>query len=376
MLTLNHEIIILFCCGVRHGGGGEQRRGAQREVLKEERMSQSSATKNSFQTSRLFAICALILGAGCCCGGIGIGLVLRLRHNNNIMVVMVVSSRMMGGPPRRHVIKKLWTAALILLVTSCDGFQPPSNLQRKRSRTSTAALDIIMSDNKSPSTTTSLLMSSIPDDDDNFNAFQLLVNFKLPPLPEDNFALSGDVLALFVYSYIDHTIMALFYEASRIDLKTLISTTLDPNSNAAIPVWFDPSHIMDRGHWLIQNSVANPYAPAINAAGLAFVSISFCWIICGYFTRAFEMKNTLECDTSDAILVTGKTWALMALMMVGLAWGSDWLWHQIDLIHPQGASSSARGGLTVADADFIFDSLTVLAFWRMLYNAMLGYRRR
>ena len=67
-------------------------------------------------------------------------------------------------------------------------------------------------------------MSSIPEDDDNFNAFQLprfnvkdLVNFKLPPLPEDNFALSGDVLALFVYSYIDHTIMALFYEASRID---------------------------------------------------------------------------------------------------------------------------------------------------------------
>lgn len=305
-----------------------------------------------------------------------------IRHNNNKMVV-VVSSRMVGGP-RRHLTVKLWTAALILLVTSCDSFQPPSaNLQRKRSRTSTAALDIIMSDNKSPSTTTSLLMSSIPEDDDNFNAFQLprfnvkdLVNFKLPPLPEDNFALSGDVLALFVYSYIDHTIMALFYETSRIDLKTLISTTLDPNSNAAIPVWFDPSHIMDRGHWLIQNSVANPYAPAINASGLAFVSISFCWILCGYFTRAFEMKNTLECDTSDAILVTGKTWALMALMMVGLAWGSDWLWHQIDLIHPQGASSSARGGLTVADADFIFDSLTILAFWRGLYNTMLGYRRR
>jgi hypothetical protein len=286
---------------------------------------------------------------------------------------MVVATRL--GGLHRFVVP-LWVAALIM-TSSCDGFQPPSaKMQRKHPRT-LGGVDMF-------SPRTALFMSSIPDDDDKFNApsfrlpsiniSDLLVNFKLPPLPEDHFALSGDVVSLFVYSYIDHAISALFHEASRMDLPTLVSTTLDPNSNAPVPVWFDPYQITQYGHWLIRNSVENPYSPAISASGLAFVSISFCWIVSGYFTRAFQLRNTLECDTSDAILVAGRTWAFTALLMVGLAWGSDYLWHQIDLIHPQ--SAPARGGLTIADADFIFDSLTVLAFWRSLYNAMLGYRRR
>lgn len=84
------------------------------------------------------------------------------------------------------------------------------------------------------------------------------------------------------------------------------------------------------------------------------------------------MRNTLECDTSHAVMMTGKTWVCMAILMVGLAWGSDALWGQLDLIHP--LSAPARGGLTKADADYIFDSLTVLAFWRFMFNSLLGYR--
>jgi hypothetical protein len=53
-------------------------------------------------------------------------------------------------------------------------------------------------------------MSSIPDDDDYRSLpspSQLLKSLKesLPPLPEDQTALSGDVLAMFVYSFLDHT---------------------------------------------------------------------------------------------------------------------------------------------------------------------------
>lgn len=62
-----------------------------------------------------------------------------------------------------------------------------------------------------------------------------------------------------------------------------------------------------------------------------------------------------------------------AVLMVLLALGSDALWGQLDSINA--LSAPARGGLTIADADYIFDSLTVLAFWRFMFNWLLGYRR-
>jgi hypothetical protein len=279
----------------------------------------------------------------------------------------------------RRFFLPLWAAALIT-TDVVIGFQPSAKMQRQGRRTSTTISDLLAE----KSSTTALLMSSIPEDEDKFNTpsfnfpsiniKDLLVDFKLPPLPEDHFALSGDIAVLFVYSYVDHIINALFQHASHMDLPQLVTATLDPNSFAPVPAWFDPYLITEHGHWLIQNSIENPYSPAIAASGLAFVSISFCWIVCGYFTRAFQMRNTLECNTSDAILVAGRTWVFSTLLMVALVWGSDYLWHQIDLIRPQ--SAGARGGITISDADFIFDSLTVLAFWRSLYNTMLGYRRK
>ena len=296
---------------------------------------------------------------------------------------MTVSSGFGGGFFSSSII--IGAAAFITFITTSDvsGFQPAAQMQRHRhvvGRTST--IDNVLAEKSS---TAALLMSSIPEDEDNFNNTpffnlpninmkDLLVDFKLPPLPEDHFALSGDIVVLFVYSYIDHTINGLFSQASQMDLPELVKATLDPTTYAPVPAWFDPYQITEHGHWLLQNSVENPYSPAIAASGLAFVSISFCWIVCGMFTQAFQMRNTLECDSSDALLVVGKTWVLTSLLMVGLTWGSDSLWHQIDLIHPQ--SAPARGGMTISDADFIFDSLTTLAFWRMLYNIMLGYNRK
>ena len=275
------------------------------------------------------------------------------------------------------VLILLWVALFTSVVI---GFQPVPMQQRHEiiTRPSTVIGGIA----KKTQPTTELKMSSIPEDDDNFNfnflpvfnMKDILINFKLPPLPEDHFGLSGDIVVLFVYSYVDHIINALFYEASHMDLSQLVTLTLDPHKSAPVPVWFDPSQINEYGHWLVRNSIENPYSPATAASGLAFVSISFCWIMCGYFTEAFQMRNTLECDTSDALLIVGRTWMLTSLLMVGLALGSDYAWHQIDLIHPQ--SPAARGGMTTADADFIFDSLTVLGFWRVLYNTMLGYRRK
>ena len=123
---------------------------------------------------------------------------------------------------------------------------------------------------------------------------------------------------------------------------------------------------------MVNSHPEDVYAPAIAASGLAFVSIATCWIICGYFSGAFLHKKTLECDSGVAMLVTFQTWIAMAFFMVLLALGSDFMWGQLDIINA--LSMPARGGLTVPDADFIFDSLTVLAFWRFMWNRLFGYR--
>ena len=231
------------------------------------------------------------------------------------------------------------------------------------------------------SSTTSLHMSSIPEDDDDLisSFYNIVDQFKLPPLPpapEDHIALSGDVVALFVYTYLDHTMNELYADtAAKIDVAELI--TYDPNTattGVQLPVWYDSTQLQTFGqNWLADGTPTDMYAPVIAASGLAFVSIATCWIICGYFSGAFLHQNTLECDTSKAMVVTAQTWMFTAILMVLLALGSDALWGQLDSINA--LSAPARGGLTIADADYIFDSLTVLAFWRFMFNCLLGYRR-
>ncbi|KAL7468498.1 hypothetical protein ACHAXS_008722 [Conticribra weissflogii] len=236
---------------------------------------------------------------------------------------------------------------------------------------------------KNASTKQPLRMSSIPDEDDLLSPPELLLKkvtsqiaeFQketLPPLPEDHLALSGDVVALFVYSYLDHIVNELYRRAAAVDLpEAVISTATSPDAATSLPVWYDLSHVREFPHWLIHTSpVPPPYAPAIAHPGLAFVAISTCWILSGYFSGAFLHKNTLECAASKAMTVTGKTWVVMALLMVALALGSDALWGLLDGVNP--LSEPARGGLTKADADFIFDSLTVLAFWRFFFHWLLG----
>lgn len=264
-------------------------------------------------------------------------------------------------------------AALLLLTSSCacaDAFTRISPVAFQTCRSMSSASGHL-------SRTQHLQMSSIPEDDDYLSPpsiSQLLKSAKesLPPMPEDQTALSGDVLAVAVYSYLDHTVHEMCAEAARMDVGEYLAAT-DSVNPPSLPVWFDVTHINEFGHWLADSSSTASYAPAIANGGLAFVAMSTCWIISGYFSGAFLMKNTLECDGKNAILVTGKTWVVMAILMVGLALGSDALWGQLDTMYP--LSDQARGGLTKADMDYIFDSLSVLAFWRWMFNYLLGYRR-
>mmetsp|Transcript_7136 Transcript_7136/g.10723 ORF Transcript_7136/g.10723 Transcript_7136/m.10723 type:complete len:283 (+) Transcript_7136:62-910(+) len=229
-----------------------------------------------------------------------------------------------------------------------------------------------------------LEMSTIHDDnDDDNNNNNILMDpiktFKLPPAPEDSTALGGDMVALFVYSYLDHIVNNLYLNAiaevdNVADLVALPNPTNSEGLAASLPVWFDPAHLNTFGHnWLAIHDVEIPYAPAIAHSGLAFVSLATSWILCGYFSGAFLTRNTLECKPSRAMVVTLRTWVGTCCLMVLLALGSDALWGALDSINA--LSAPARGGLTRADADFIFDSLTVLALWRFMFNWLLGYRR-
>ena len=229
-------------------------------------------------------------------------------------------------------------------------------------------------------------MSSIPDDDeDGFlsfltsSPFDLLEHIKnsLPPAPEDVVAVSGDIVALFVYSYLDHILNELYTAtAAKAEVTDLVSQHYDPSNAPSLPVWFDITHLHEYGqNWLANYdaSVISPYAPAIALPGLAFVTMSTSWLLWGYFTGAFLNRNTLECKPSKSMIITFQTWLGMTVFMVLLAYGSDVAWGKLDDMNA--LSAPARGGLTKADADFLFDSLTVLSFWRYMYNWLLGYRR-
>jgi hypothetical protein len=88
-----------------------------------------------------------------------------------------------------------------------------------------------------------------------------------------------------------------------------------------------------------------------------------CWLLSGWVSGAFLFRNTLDCDNETALVVTFKTWILTSIIMVALSLGTDLCFFQ-------------QSGLTKADADYIFDSLSVLITWKFLVNAMLGYGRK
>jgi len=202
---------------------------------------------------------------------------------------------------------------------------------------------------------TVLKMSDVPSEDSWKDS--------LPPSPEDQLIMMGDIVALFVYSFLDHTLNEVFIE------QTLQghSEYLDPLGELAgsqTPVWFDALHSTQSQEYLL-SILSLPqvyYSPIIGTAGAAFVLLTSCWLLSGWMSGAFLFRNTLECKTSDALIITVKTWLSTCGIMVGLAFLTNHLMFD-----------GVPGLLTKADADYIFDSLTVLMTWRFLVSYMLGY---
>jgi hypothetical protein len=237
-----------------------------------------------------------------------------------------------------------------------------------------------------------LQMSSVgrePEDNKASDKIKSWIESKLPAPPEDQLCMSGDIAAIFLYSYIDHTVNGMFNTmlnappevksgvgSASLAIQTASSEFADVagvdlgSSAGNLPVWFDTMNSAPFGTIPLTSALPLEhhitYAPAISTAGMSAVLLSSTWLICGYFTGVFQFRNTLECSTRRAISMTAWNWLFTCIVMAAIAYGSDYMVGCVDCLHKS-------VGLTKADADYIFDSLSVLLSWRFILSSFLGY---
>lgn len=217
-----------------------------------------------------------------------------------------------------------------------------------------------------------LLFSSIPEDDkgretskrkeeDNTNVWEVFLTKNLPPAPENFLVLGGDVAALFTYSFLDHY------------LNHISSSILAKEAAEAIvgihAVWIDvmpPKFLIavqQAAAAASSSSTIITYAPAFHHAGICSVLFASCWLLSGYFHHAFSYDNTIFCSPVRAVLLAGRTWIFTAGAMLAIAFLSDIFASDLQY---------QVGGITRADADYIFDSLAVIVSWRFMIATILG----
>lgn len=276
----------------------------------------------------------------------------------------------------------LWKCAVIVpfSVSTMGGafaFQPTSYTTRTT-----------LQMNKSDRSQTTLKMSTLDPEENKFEELFSKVTRKLPPPPEDQLSLAGDVACLFLYTFIDHFVNSMYnvylnspdtivklsaYSAiESVSVATSeVSTSIlgGDMASKSLPVWFDTLSAAPFGNVPLTSALPLEhhitYSPAIATGGMASVLLCSAWLVSGYFTGAFRFKNTFTASPSKAVLITAKTWVFSSLIMLGVAYGSDSLIGCVDCLHKS-------VGITKADADFIFDSLSVVLIWRYILSSFFG----
>ncbi|OEU08380.1 hypothetical protein FRACYDRAFT_250174 [Fragilariopsis cylindrus CCMP1102] len=225
----------------------------------------------------------------------------------------------------------------------------------------------------------------------------------LPPPPEDQFIITGDLVVLFLYAFTSHSFNDWFVsnELSRQDISLVEAVhELDPtgiivNTNS-VPSWVDTTqssiainHALDVS---ARESLLNHWGPLLSTEGSSCVALCTCWLVAGYVHRAFLYKNTAYCDSSQALIKTIQTWFTSALLLTVLTISTDFFlthYGQTPGIIEGGlgygsiipiSQTDGTGGfvslvsslLTQSDVTFIVDSLTVLIAWRWTANRILN----
>jgi hypothetical protein len=203
----------------------------------------------------------------------------------------------------------------------------------------------------------------------------------LPPPPEDQFIMTGDISVLFLYAFTSHYLNNFVVESIISNSETIQDAVnaLDPMGDVITlqnPVWVQPDMIDTVLTLNAQDSLMDHWGPLFSTAGSGSVALCSCWLLAGWFHQAFAFKNSLDCDTTQALTKTFETWISAALLMCLLTLGSNAVVsHVPDLQVWLGCASCHDYLLTKADTMFLVDSSTVLFAWRWMANSIMNYFR-
>jgi len=206
--------------------------------------------------------------------------------------------------------------------------------------------------------------------------------WKLPPPPEDQFIMTGDIFTLFLYAFSSHSINDAVVRGLLEDPKRTIPEAvheLDPLHDMVQlqpPVWVDlasnpnvPFGNPAVDHALevsARESLLNHWGPLLSTEGSACVALCTCWLIAGWIHRSFSYDNSTYCASEQALTKTVETWVTAALLLAWCAAGTDALVGNVPVLQSVLCVQCHGSGvvLTQSDVMFIIDSLTVLIAWR------------
>mmetsp|Transcript_52114 Transcript_52114/g.125837 ORF Transcript_52114/g.125837 Transcript_52114/m.125837 type:complete len:384 (+) Transcript_52114:2565-3716(+) len=248
-----------------------------------------------------------------------------------------------------------------------------------------------------------------------------LLKDRLPPPPEDQFIMTGDIFVLFFYGFMSHSLNDFIVSNVLSDKSQSIQQavhSLDPMGEVvnlqAVPVWVETQYTASVDHALsvsAQENLLSHWGPLFSTEGSACCTLVACWLVAGWIHRAFHYSNSVDCTTDKALSKVLETWVSMAIMLTVAAVGTSvavdhfivgphhdlptlLLQQQRNLLlcgdvvcntvstagTNAGATATAAaaaaikvpGVLTKADGMFIVDSMSVLVAWRFMANRMLN----
>ena len=230
---------------------------------------------------------------------------------------------------------------------------------------------------------------------------------------------------LFLYAFTSHSINDSVVKGLLENPKMTVPEAikeLDPMhevvKNLQPPVWVDlasnpnvPFGNPSVDHALevtAREAFLNHWGPLLSTEGSACVALCTCWLVAGWFHKAFLFDNSTYCSADHALFKTAQTWLTAALLLACLATGTDWLVGHVftpeqlqslfcvtckktaeaasvefraAMATPGGMSSSGLPSsvsvlsLTQSDVVFIVDSLTILLAWRWSAHRVLNIFR-
>ena len=187
----------------------------------------------------------------------------------------------------------------------------------------------------------------------------------LPPAPEDELVMMGDLFSLAIFGFSDHfltnALARLF--THRLDSMYKIyhaSATIDSQHYYHAPVWLDctdNAHTVNVMQLTLQDRLVTHYSPLMESTGVAICLLMTAWLLAGWVHGAFLFKHTLQCSPRVALMQTVKTWVTSSLLVFGVLCLS---------------SSSPEWEVLPGDVSFVVGSLSALVLWRFLASWILG----